>query len=61
MTMSRHLHAIVRGALAALALAGLAQVPTAAAQPAAQPTPPTFETTKVEGTDCSIRELSIRM
>jgi glyoxylase-like metal-dependent hydrolase (beta-lactamase superfamily II) len=51
MTMSRPLHAIVRGALAALALAGLAQVPTAAAQPAAQPTPPTFETTKVEGTD----------
>jgi hypothetical protein len=45
--MSRHLHAIGRGALMALVLAGLAQAPTVPAQPAA----PTFETTKVEGTD----------
>jgi glyoxylase-like metal-dependent hydrolase (beta-lactamase superfamily II) len=51
MTMSRHLHAVVCGALVALALVGLAQAPTTAAQPAAQPAPPTFETTKVEGTD----------
>ena len=36
--MSRHLHAIGRDALMALVLAGLGQAPT-------------FETTKVEGTD----------
>jgi hypothetical protein len=36
--MSRHLHAIGRGALMALVRAGLAQAPT-------------FETTKVEGTE----------
>jgi glyoxylase-like metal-dependent hydrolase (beta-lactamase superfamily II) len=51
MTMSQHLHAVVCGALVALAVVGLAQAPTTAAQPAAQPAPPTFETTKVEGTD----------
>jgi hypothetical protein len=49
--MSRHLHAIGRGALVALVLVGLAQAPTTPAQPAAQPAPPTFETMKVEGTD----------
>ena len=52
--MSRHLPAIMRVALVALALAGLAQVPATAAQPAApaaQPAQPIFETTKVEGTD----------
>jgi hypothetical protein len=47
MTMSRHLHAIGRGALVALALAWLIQAPTTPAQPA----PPPFETTQVEGTD----------
>jgi glyoxylase-like metal-dependent hydrolase (beta-lactamase superfamily II) len=54
MTMERTLHAIVRGALVAIVLVGLAQVPTTLAQPAApaaQPAPPTFETKKVEGTD----------
>jgi glyoxylase-like metal-dependent hydrolase (beta-lactamase superfamily II) len=54
MTMSRTLHAIVRGSLVAIVLVGLAQVPTTLAQPgapAAQPAPPTFETKKVEGTD----------
>jgi glyoxylase-like metal-dependent hydrolase (beta-lactamase superfamily II) len=49
--MSRPLHAIVCGALAAPALAGLAQAPTTAAQPATQSPQPTFETTRVEGTD----------
>jgi glyoxylase-like metal-dependent hydrolase (beta-lactamase superfamily II) len=52
--MSRTLYAIVRGALVALVLVGLAQAQTTPAQPAApaaQPAPPTFETTKVEGTD----------
>ena len=52
--MSRTLHAIVRGALVALVLVGLAQAQTTPAQPAApaaQPAPPTFETKKVEGTD----------
>jgi glyoxylase-like metal-dependent hydrolase (beta-lactamase superfamily II) len=52
--MSRHLPAIMRVALVALALAGLAQAPATAAQPAApaaQPAQPIFETTKVEGTD----------
>jgi glyoxylase-like metal-dependent hydrolase (beta-lactamase superfamily II) len=54
MTMSRTLHAIVRGSLVAIVLVGLAQAPTTLAQPAApaaQPAPPTFETKKVEGTD----------
>ena len=52
--MSGTLHAIVRGALVAIVLVGLAQAPTTPAQPAApaaQPAPPTFETKKVEGTD----------
>ena len=49
--MSRYLHAVGRGALVALVLVGLCQAPTTPAQPAAQPAPPTFETTKVEGTD----------
>jgi len=52
--MSRTLYAIVRGALVALVLVGLAQAQTTQAQPAApaaQPAPPTFETKKVEGTD----------
>jgi len=49
--MSRHLHAILRSALAAAVLLGLLQTPATPAQPAAQPAPPTFETTKVEGTD----------
>jgi glyoxylase-like metal-dependent hydrolase (beta-lactamase superfamily II) len=44
--MSRMLHAIMYGALMATVLVGPAQ-----AQPAAQPPRPTFETTKVEGTD----------
>jgi glyoxylase-like metal-dependent hydrolase (beta-lactamase superfamily II) len=54
MTMERTLHAIVRGALVAIVLVGLAQAPATVAQPAApaaQPAPPTFETKKVEGTD----------
>lgn len=51
MTMSRHLYAILRSALVAVVLVGLAQTPAMPAQPAAQPAPPTFETTKVEGTD----------
>jgi glyoxylase-like metal-dependent hydrolase (beta-lactamase superfamily II) len=54
MTMSRILHAVVRGALAAFVLVGLAQAQTTPGQsgaPAAQPAPPTFETKKVEGTD----------
>jgi hypothetical protein len=51
MTMSRHLHAMGRGALMALVLVGLSQAPTTPAQPAAPPAPPTFETMKVEGTD----------
>jgi glyoxylase-like metal-dependent hydrolase (beta-lactamase superfamily II) len=52
--MSRHLHAIVCGALVAIVLVGLAQAQTTPAQPAAPAAPParpTFETTKVEGTD----------
>ena len=49
--MSRHLHAIMRSALVAIVLVGLAWAPTTPAQPAAPPAPPTFETTKVEGTD----------
>jgi glyoxylase-like metal-dependent hydrolase (beta-lactamase superfamily II) len=52
--MSRTLYAIVRGALGALVLVGLAQAQTTPVQPAApaaQPAPPTFETKKVEGTD----------
>ena len=49
--MSLTLHTIVRGALVALVLVGLAQAQTTPAQPAAQPAPPTFETKKVEGTD----------
>jgi glyoxylase-like metal-dependent hydrolase (beta-lactamase superfamily II) len=52
--MSRMLHAITYGALIATMLAGPAQAQTAPAQPAApaaQPPRPTFETTKVEGTD----------
>jgi glyoxylase-like metal-dependent hydrolase (beta-lactamase superfamily II) len=52
--MPRHLHAIVRGALLAIVLVGLAQAQTTPAQPAAppaQPSRPTFETQKVEGTD----------
>jgi glyoxylase-like metal-dependent hydrolase (beta-lactamase superfamily II) len=51
MTMSLTLPTIVRGALVALVLVGLAQAQTTPAQPAAQPAPPTFETKKVEGTD----------
>jgi glyoxylase-like metal-dependent hydrolase (beta-lactamase superfamily II) len=47
MTMSHHLHSIGRGALMTLVLVGLVQAPTTAAQPER----PTFETTKVEGTD----------
>jgi glyoxylase-like metal-dependent hydrolase (beta-lactamase superfamily II) len=49
--MSRPLHAIMRGALITLLLAGLAQAPTTAAQPATPAAQPPFETTKVEGTD----------
>ena len=52
--MLRPLHAVVLSALMALVLVGLVQMPATAAQPAAlaaQPAPPTFETTKVEGTD----------
>jgi glyoxylase-like metal-dependent hydrolase (beta-lactamase superfamily II) len=50
--MPRHLHAIMCSALIALVPAGLIRAPTTPAQPAAQPAPPpTFATTKVEGTD----------
>jgi glyoxylase-like metal-dependent hydrolase (beta-lactamase superfamily II) len=49
--MSRHLSVIVHCAIVVLMLAGLHWAPTALAQPAAQPPRPTFETTKVEGTD----------
>ena len=52
--MLRPLHAVVLSALMAPVLVGPVQMPATAAQPAAlaaQPAPPTFETTKVEGTD----------